>query len=159
MDVTYIDQQLNHPKRVCLDNSEGVSAVTVSKGESLVYDLSKDTLTYVTKLSATAAENLLFAGVSRKNITVPAGQKGCFEIDEPGSITEAFVLDAGIDGIAEHLTLKWKYNATSGGVLFETASAAGCGAAVLLEAVAAANPAVVQLKRVYLDTGNRQVSA
>ena len=159
MDVTYIDQQLNHPKRVCLDNSSGSSDVEISKGEALAYDLLKDTLNYVSKLSDTAAENLLFAGVSRKKITIPAGQKGYFEIDEPGSITEALVLDAGTDGIAEYATLKWKYNADSGGVLFETASAAGCGAAVLLGAVEAANPAAIQLKTVYLDVGNRQISA
>ena len=159
MDVTYIDQQLSHPKRVCLDNSAGSSDVTVNKGEALAYDLSKDNLSYVSKLSSTAANNRLFAGVSRKKITIAAYQKGYFEIDEPGSITEALVLDAGVDGIAEHLTLKWKYDATSGGVLFETASAAGAGSAVLLEAVAAADPAAVQLKRVYLDTGNRQISA
>ncbi|MDD5457862.1 MAG: hypothetical protein PHF37_00490 [Phycisphaerae bacterium] len=159
MDVTYIDQQLNHPKRVCIDNSEGASAISVSRGEALAYDLTKDNLNYVAKLSDTAANNRLFAGISRKNITVPAGQKGYLEIDEPGSITEAFVLDGGVDGVAEYLTLKWKYDATYGGVLFETASAAGCGAAVLLDAVAAANPAVVQLKKVYLDKGNRQVSA
>jgi hypothetical protein len=159
MEVNYVDQQVNQPKRVCLDNSLGSSAVTVNKGESLVYNMSKDTLNYVSKLSATAANNRLFAGISRKAVVVPAGQKGFFEIDEPGSITEALVLDAGTDGVAEYLTLKWKYDATNGGVLFETASAAGCGAAVLLDAVAAANPAVVSLKKVYLDEGNRQISA
>lgn len=159
MEVTYIDQQLSHPKRVCLDNSGGVSDVTVRKGESFAYDLAKDTLNYVTKLSAVAAENILFAGVSRKSLTIPAGQKGIFEIDEPGSITEALVLDAGTNGIVEHATLQWKYDADAGGVLFETASAEGCGAAVLLEAVEAADPAVVQLQRVYLDVGNRQISA
>jgi hypothetical protein len=159
MDVTYIDQAVSNPKRVCLDNSGGASAITIRKGESVAYDLAKDTLNYVAKLSATPAENILFAGVSRKNLTIPAGQKGGFEIDEPGSITEALVLDGGVDGIAEHATLQWKYDANDGGVLFETAAAEGCGAAVLLEPVEAADPAVVQLKRVYLDTGNRQVSA
>jgi hypothetical protein len=158
MEVTYIDQAINNPKRVCLDNSEGVSAITIRKGESLAYDLSKDTLNYVTKLSNTPAENILFAGVSRKNLTIPAGQKGGFEIDEPGSITEALVLDSGVNGIAEHFGLKWKYDANYGGVLME-AAASGCGAALLLEAVEAADPAVVQLKKVYLDTGNRQISA
>lgn len=159
MDVTYIDQQLSHPKRVCLDNSSGQTAVSVRKGESLAYDLTKDNLNYVAKLSDTAAENLLFAGISRKNLIIPAGQKGFLEIDEPGSITEAFVLDAGVDGVAEYSTLKWKYHADYGGVLSESADATGCGAAVLLDAVDAANPAVVQLKKVYLDKGNRQISA
>jgi hypothetical protein len=159
MEVNYVDQQMNHPKRVCLDNSLGASAVIVNKGEALAYDLSGDTLNYVSKLNATPANNRLFAGVSRKTITIPAGQKGFFEIDIPGSITEALVLDASTDGIAEYATLKFKYNATYGGVLFETASAAGCGAGVLLTAVTAANPAVVSLKKVYLDEGNRQISA
>lgn len=159
MDVTYIDQQLSHPKRVCLDNSGGVSDVSIRKGESFAYDLSKDTLNYVAKLSNTAAENILFAGVSRKNLTVPAGQKAIFEIDEPGSITEALVLDSGTNGIAEHATLQWKYDGDAGGVMFETANAEGCGAAILLETVEADSPAEVQLKRVYLDVGNRQTSA
>jgi hypothetical protein len=159
MEVTYIEQQLSHPKRVCLDNTAGQAAVSVRKGEILAYDLAKDNLNYAAKLSDTAAENLLFAGISRKNLNIAAGQKGYLEIDEPGSITEAFVLDAGVDGVAEHSTLKWKYHADYGGVLLESAGAAGCGTAVLLEAVAAANPAVVQLKKVYLDKGNRQISA
>ncbi len=159
MEVTYIDQQLNHPKRVCLDNTAGPTAVTISRGESLGYDMTKDNLGYVAKMNATAALNRLFAGISRKSMVIAAGQKGFLEIDEPGSITEALVLDGAVDGVAEYSTLKWKYHATKGGVLSESAGAVGCGAAVLLEAVGAANPAVVQLKRVYLDTGNRQISA
>ena len=159
MDVTYEGQELNTPKRVCLDNSGGGSEVTITKGEAFAYDLSRDNLNYVKKLDATNTSNRLFAGVSRKDMKVPAGQKGYFEVDEPGSITEALVLDAGVNGVAEFSTLLWKYDATAGGVLFETASADGCGAAVLLDAVAVDDPAVVQLKKVYLDIGNRQISA
>ena len=158
MDVIHVDQELDTPKRVGLNNSSS-SAVTVNKGEALVYDLSGDGLGWVSKLNATAANNKIFAGIARKKIVIPANSKGYFEIDEPGSITEALVLDAGVDGVAEYLTLKWKYNATSGGVLFETASAAGRGAALLLEAVTAANPAVATLRKVYLDVGNMQISA
>jgi len=158
MDVTHVDQELNTPKRVCLDNSEGSSEVVINKGEALAYLLTGDDLNHVRKLDATNTNNILFAGVARKKITIPAYQKGYFDVDEPGSVTEALVLDAGTDGVAEYLTLLWQYHADSGGVLLESASAAGCGAAVLLEAVAAATPAVVSLKKVYLDVGNRQVS-
>ncbi|MBN1457700.1 MAG: hypothetical protein JW912_07605 [Sedimentisphaerales bacterium] len=159
MEVTYVDQELNTPKRVCLDNTAGGADITISRGEAFAYDMSKDNLNYVKKLNAANTENRLFAGVSRKDIKIPAGRKGYFEIDEPGSITEALVLDSGVDGMAEFTTLQWKYDATYGGLLYETAAAEGCGAAVLLEAVDAADPAVVQLKKVYLDIGNRQISA
>ena len=157
MDVIHVDQELNTPKRVGLNNSTD-SAVTVNKGEALAYDLSGDGLGWVNKLSVTDASNRLFAGIARKKTVIPANSKGYFEVDEPGSITEALVLDAGVNGIAEYLTLQWKYNATSGGVLIE-ASASGQGSALLLEAVTAANPAVVSLKKVYLEVGSRTASA
>lgn len=159
MEVAYIEQGVYNPKRVCLDNTDGLSDVVVSRGESLAYDLSKDNLNYVKKLESATANNRLFAGVSRKDIKILAGEKGYFEIDEPGSITEALVLDSGIDGMAEYSALRFKYDAASGGVLYETANAVGCGAAILLEAVDGGDPAVAQLKKVYLDTGNRQISA
>lgn len=158
MDVMHVGQAVDNPKRVMFDNSNGATDVTINKGEALKYDTTTGTLNVVKRLEATNTNNVIFAGVAREQVTIPAGLKGYFEIDEPGSITEALVLDASTDGVAVGATLIWEYSATKGGVFKEIASKSGRGAAILLEAVTAANPAVATLRKVFLDEGSFQVS-